>query len=267
MRNVFRAGLAAAVLLGGAGCVDGGKPATETFLWRGPVAEGAWLKVRNLDGDLEIRASDDDSASVMLDIDRSNAYAPSATVKLVKDGNDIIACVLYGNDGTCSAGRYDGGRSAGYAFLPFLRGNTAVHGTIRVPRGVRLDLGTTNGDLDIDGVDADLVVRGVNGDVELRGVRHAAQVTTTNGDVSVSAESVGSGVQVHTTNGDVTVSVPSTLAAALSMQTVNGELTVGFPVSYTTQTAKSIVATLGGGGSPVKLETTNGDITLRAPGR
>lgn len=266
MRNLVRAPLAlcGALVLGA--CV-GGKPTTETFAWRGPVAKGSWLKVRNISGDLEVRASDDDSASVTLDIERSNAYAPPATVKLVKVGDDIVACVMYGEGGRCSADRYDGGRATGYAWTPFMRGNTEVHGTVRVPRGVKLDMVTTNGDLDIDGVDADMVVGGVNGDIDVRGMRHAVRVTTTNGDVTLSGESIGSGLQVQTTNGDVSVNVPATLAAALSMQTVNGELVMGVPAAFTTQTAKSIVATLAGGGSPLKLETTNGDITVGAPKR
>ena len=64
--------------------------------------------------------------------------------------------------------------------------------------------------------------------------------------------------------GDVDLAVPDGLAAALSMQTVNGALNLEMPANITTKSEKSIIAQLGGGGKPIRLETTNGDITLRA---
>ena len=262
MRNRLHAVLAVCgvVLMGG--CAQA-KPTTESFAWKGPVAKGSWLRLRNISGDFEIRATDGDSAEITLQIERSNAYAPETQVKVLKAGDDVIACVLYGSDSECSAGSYKGGNTESFGWISFLRGNTSVHGTIRVPRGVRLDVESTNGDMDIDEIDGDLLVRTVNGDVDVRGVRHSATIETTNGDVDLGADAIAANVQVTTTNGDVGLAVPRGVNASLAMQTVNGELTLGMPASITSKTGKSITGQFGTGGATIKLETTNGDISLR----
>lgn len=242
------------------------RPSTETFNWKGPVTTGSWLRLRNVSGDFDIREGTGDSAEIRLVIERSSSYAPEASVKVLQTADGVLACVLYGDDNSCGATEYRGGNTTKSGFLPFMRGRTSVEGTILLPRGVKLDAESTNGDITVSSIAADLIVSTVNGDVEVRGTRGAVKLTTTNGDIALGVASLGSALGIETTNGDVTIDVPTTLNAALSMRTTNGELDLRLPGNVATKTAKQILATLGTGGSPIDITTTNGDITLRPSG-
>ncbi|MCC7054812.1 MAG: DUF4097 family beta strand repeat protein [Gemmatimonadaceae bacterium] len=245
-----------------AGCVQQ-KPTPESFAWTGPVASGAWLRIRNVNGDFDVRQAEGDSAGIRFEIERSSQFAPEARVTVVKVGDDIIACVLYGGRGECGAEAYDGGGSSTYRRIPFLNGSTSARGTILVPRGVRVEVQSTNGDVDVATVGSDVAVTTVNGDVDVHGSRASVKVRTTNGDVAIGAESVDGELQVQTTNGDVELDLPAGLNAALAMTTVNGGLNLDVPATVTSRSPKSILANIGTGGTTIRLQTTNGDISLR----
>jgi hypothetical protein len=79
----------------------------------------------------------------------------------------------------------------------------------------------------------------------------------------------GSGIDAETRNGPVTVAVPEGYSAALETGSINGRLTVGFPITVTLsgRWTDRLQATLGSGGPPVRVVTTNGPATLtRRPG-
>ncbi len=266
MRNRTPAILSFALVAALTGCVSG-KPTTETFSWKGPVKADAWLRLRNVSGDFEIRQGTSDSAEIQFVIERSNSWAPTAEVKVLQESDGVIACVLYGEGTNCSAADYKGGNTEDYKRPSFLRGSTSVHGMVTVPRGVKLDAESVNGDINVASVASDMIIATTNGDIEVRGATQSVKVTTTNGDIDLGMDAVGSGLQVETTNGTVKVELPPTLNAVLNMRTTNGDLELGFPGNVTTKTAKQILATLGTGGSPIDITTTNGDVTLRQRGQ
>jgi len=257
--------LAVACLASLAAC-DSRKPSTETFVWKGPMNRDALLRLRNVNGDFDIRQGTSDSAEIRLEIERSSEYAPSVQIKVLQLADGVIACALYGSNNSCSADGYEGGNTQTSHLLRWFRGSSNVHGTVLVPRGVRLDAESTNGDITVAAIGADLKLRTVNGDIQARGARRAVQISTTNGDVDLGVDSLGSMVKVQTTNGGVTLELPAALNAALTMETVNGDLDLGFPATIVTKSRRSLIATLGSGGAPISLSTTNGDITLRQRG-
>jgi Putative adhesin len=245
---------------------DQAKPSEETFVWKGPVKADSWLRLRNVSGDFEVSEAPGDSAEIQLVIDRSSAYAPAARIKVLQTQDGILACALYGEDNSCSATEYKGGNTTKSGFLPFMRGRTTVTGTIRLPRGVKLDAQSTNGDITVTAVASDVTAETTNGDIVIRGSRSMVNANTTNGDIELAPDAMGSKFSVGTTNGDVSVDLPAAFSAAVNMRTTNGDLDLGLPGNITTKTAKLIIATLGTGGSPIDIQTTNGDITLRARG-
>ena len=241
------------------------KPTPTTFNWKGPVQADGWLRLRNVTGDFEIGVTDGDSAQITFVIERSSAFAPDAQIKVLKTADGVLACVLYAADGSCSASEYKGGNAYSNGFFKFGRGGTTVRGKILLPRGVRLDVESTNGDITVSAATSDVVATTTNGDVEVRGARRGVQVTTTNGDIEIGLDSIAAAVAAASTNGDVRVIVPSTLSASVKMNTTNGELDLGLPGTIVSKTAKQLVATLGGvGGQPITINTVNGDIKLRS---
>lgn len=242
------------------------KPSTETFNWKGPVKADSWLRLRNTSGDFDVREGTGDSAQITLEIERSSEYAPSAQVRVLTTGDGILACVLFGDSNTCSADEYKGGAAWTKHVLPFLRGETRVSGTVILPKGVKLDVESVNGDVNVDAASRDLVIRTVNGDINVKESSGPLELNTTNGDIEAAVRELSGKVVVGTTNGDVQLTMPTTLNALLNMHTVNGELDLGFTGSISRKSKKAIVATLGLGGTPVSIETTNGDITVRPAG-
>ncbi len=253
--------LSCAALL--SGCLRG-HPSTETFNWKGPVKADTWLRLRNTSGDFNVTEGTGDSAQITLRIERSNEHAPAAQVKVLLTGDGVLACVLFGDNNSCSEDEYRGGSASSRHFLPFLRGNTKVSGTIVLPKGVKLDVESANGDVSVATAARDLIVRTVNGDINVRNSFGPLELNTTNGDIDAGVAGVSGKVKLGTTNGDIQVTMPTTLNAALNMQTVNGDLELGIAGNITRKTKKLIVATLGLGGTPVDIATTNGDISVKS---
>jgi hypothetical protein len=248
-----------------AGCIA--TPTTETFVWKGPVAKDGWLRFRNSNGDFTIREGTGDSAEISLEIARSNQFAPAAQARVIRESDgSIVACILYSNEGRCSAEDFKSGQSWQKGFLPFMNGNTEVTGTITLPRGVKLDAAGTNGGFEIADITADIVASTTNGDITVTGSRGTVQLSTTNGDLDIVAGTITGKLTASTTNGDVTLTAPETLNAALTMSTVNGDLDFGMSGTVQSQTKRQIIATLGTGGTPVSISTTNGDVTLQKAG-
>ena len=171
-----------------------------------------------------------------------------------------------------------------YETTPFLFGpDPKVDLEVTVPSGIRLaraettngdveirsvagDLvaGTTNGRVDVEGVDGGLSADTTNGDIHAAGVSGDVDADTTNGDIDVSLPDGGGNLTAESTNGEITVRAPASLGATVSISTTNGDISVdGFDNSNASSDS-SLEMTLGDGSRRLRLETTNGDVTLRS---
>ena len=142
---------------------------------------------------------------------------------------------------------------------------TRVDYTVRVPRGAAVTLKSTNGDIDITGVGGPLEVRTTNGRIVGTALRSSATVETTNGLVSLDFEAIGeSGLTCETTNGAVDVTIPRAAGASVSVRVTNGVIDVDdFEMKVSEKSRRRLEGTLGNGGPPIRLETTNGRVRLR----
>jgi hypothetical protein len=159
-----------------------------------------------------------------------------------------------------------------------------IHYHVKVPARTGLDLETTNGELQVRGTAAGLTGRTVNGTVEVRGVRGPVDVQTTNGSIrlsgiegstragttngTITAElrrvDAAGRIALSTTNGNVTASLPGSVKATVDAETTNGRVRVAYPVTRLAgSTARTLRATIGGGGVDVTLRTTNGNIVIQ----
>lgn len=151
--------------------------------------------------------------------------------------------------------------------------NWGVSFEILVPRNTNLSLTAHNGGISIKSVDGNLEFATTNGGVNLSDLSGTVKGRTTNGGVSVSLTGnswKGSGMEVVTTNGGVNLTVPDGYAAQFETGTTNG----GFKsdvAALTVQTeddkggwqrSKRVVASMNGGGAPIKVVTTNGGIRI-----
>ena len=73
------------------------------------------------------------------------------------------------------------------------------------------------------------------------------------------------GVVAETTNGTISLAVPSSANARLFARVVNGAIRPeGLNLAISESTRRRLDATLGTGGPSIKLDTTNGAITIKA---
>lgn len=141
---------------------------------------------------------------------------------------------------------------------------------IYVPRSSNLDISTSNGPVAVKDVVGTMDLRATNGPIMLSGVGGDVTAHARNGPLHVRLTGTrwqGAGLDAETENGPVTLEIPSSYNAALETGTVNGPMETDFPLTMTVngRNWKRITTTLGSGGAPVRVVTTNGPLSLRRP--
>ncbi|MCE2942901.1 MAG: DUF4097 family beta strand repeat-containing protein [Gemmatimonadota bacterium] len=233
--------------------------------WSGRVAEGRTMVIRNLNGEIHVRAAEGDRASIVAVKSWRRGDPEQVRVEVRRAGGDdgtVIACAFWNEDASCDEAGYRGGRSRPRND----DGNdVSVSFEVRVPRGVRVVTSTVNGGLEIEGVTASVDAETVNGSITARSSGGPVQAKTVNGGLDVSmGRSPTDDLEFETVNGNITLTIPDGLDAELSMETVNGAVTSDIPVTVSGRlNPKRLKATLGKGGRRLSLETVNGSVRLR----
>jgi len=143
----------------------------------------------------------------------------------------------------------------------------AVSYRVFVPKSADLDLKTHNGGVSIHDVTGRLRFDVVNGGVDLRRTAGDVQGHTVNGGLSIElagARWSGKGLDARTTNGGVQVRVPGDYNAEFKAETVNGNLRFDLPNATQGNMKGRLTTTLGAGGPPIHVATTNGGVRVAA---
>jgi hypothetical protein len=136
---------------------------------------------------------------------------------------------------------------------------------LSVPAQMNLSLRTVNGGLAIRDVEGRLEFTTTNGGVKLTNVGGDVRGRTTNGGVDIVLDGAswrGEGMNVQTTNGGVKIAVPDDYSARLHLATQNGGMNSDFPLTVSGRLDRGIDATLGAGGAPIRVTTSNGGVRL-----
>lgn len=138
---------------------------------------------------------------------------------------------------------------------------------IRVPRQNDLKLNARNGGISVINVTGAITFDTVNGGVQLADLGGRVNGRTRNGGVKVAlggSQWDGEGLDVETSNGGVTIEVPEAYNAELETRTVNGGFRSEIPLTLTGELSprRGISTTLGAGGAPVRVRTTNGGVRI-----
>lgn len=138
---------------------------------------------------------------------------------------------------------------------------------INVPRRNDLELNANNGGITIDDVHGTIRFETTNGGVTLRNLAGDVRGETRNGGLTVTLSGDrwdGVGLAVETSNGGVTLAIPDGYNADLSTRTVNGGFRSEIPMTIQGELSprRGIQTTLGSGGPPVSVRTTNGGLRI-----
>jgi hypothetical protein len=135
-----------------------------------------------------------------------------------------------------------------------------------VPTKANVTARTSNGGISMSNVSGTLGFEAVNGGVTLSRVSGDVKGKTVNGGVNVELAGErweGAGLDARTTNGGVSIKVPDGYSCQLAVTTVNGGVRSDFPLTVQGRLDKNIDVTLGQGGAPIRLATTNGGVHLK----
>jgi len=143
----------------------------------------------------------------------------------------------------------------------------AVNYRVHMPHQSDLDLTAHNGGINIQDVTGTIRFETQNGGVTLDGLGGDVRGHTTNGGLSVhlaGRQWEGARLDVSTRNGGVDLDVPRGYSADLETGTVNGRFRTDIPITVQGDVARRVRTTLGDGGAPVRVVTTNGSVSINS---
>jgi hypothetical protein len=148
------------------------------------------------------------------------------------------------------------------------RQSWSVSFIVSVPHRIDLSIDTQNGPLAVSDVTGHMELSTQNGPLALEGVAGDVHARAQNGPLVVRLEGTrweGAGLDAATMNGPADLRIPEGYNARIEFGTVNGPMHVGFPLTVTLsgRITDRISTTLGSGGPPVRVVTTNGPMTVR----
>jgi len=128
-----------------------------------------------------------------------------------------------------------------------------------------IDIFTSNAKVECSTTRGRLVARSSNGKIELEDHRGSVDASTSNGLISASIAEVGrDGVLLATSNGRIALELPEKVDAELDVHVDNGVIRTHRDLGGASpQPTGRLRVTLGAGGPPVKLRTSNGSISLK----
>jgi hypothetical protein len=143
-----------------------------------------------------------------------------------------------------------------------------VRWTVRVPKGVAVDLRTENGPIALAGLTGEVRAATVNGAIRGEALGASAiSAETVNGEVELELTTPlpGDGrIALESVNGGVALALPAESRASVSAEVVNGGIdTNGLELAAKGERSRTeLEGTLNGGGAEVTLETVNGGVRL-----
>jgi hypothetical protein len=157
-------------------------------------------------------------------------------------------------------------------------GGHEIAWTVKIPKGLIVDLRTVNGGVRMDGLSgAEIYAKSTNG-----GVRGGAlivdklEASVVNGGVTIDLASpldAGDSIEVSSVNGGVTVGLPVESKATITARAVNGGVRVSDELkadqdgdSPESERRRRFNGTMNGGGGRVNATTTNGGVRLQKSG-
>ncbi len=261
-----------------------------TFTWSRQMAADSRITVRNGNGPIVVREAQGDKLEVRATkVARRGGSITDVAFDVRESGGDVEICTLYDRQSACGD---RGGRDT----------RVRVDFTVLVPRTMRVNFSTGNGDVSIDRAGADVTATtgngkitigettgrvhatSGNGDVDIQRANGPVDVTTGNGrvmvttaqgpvnastgngsvDVRMQALAAASDMSFSSGSGAIRITFPSDFNGRIDASTGNGSLRSDFEISVLGRLdSQHVRGTIGKGGALVRLNTGNGSIEIR----
>jgi DUF4097 and DUF4098 domain-containing protein YvlB len=152
-------------------------------------------------------------------------------------------------------------------------GGHEIEWTVKVPKGLTVDLRTVNGGVRLDGLSGEIHAKTTNGGVKGQNIiPETLEASSVNGGVEIELGApldATASVEISTVNGGVSLGMPSESKATITARAVNGGVRVNDldikrddEDSRESERRRRLNGTLNGGGAKVTISTTNGGVRL-----
>jgi len=229
---------------------------SETAEWRKTyeLAAGGRVQISNVNGKIQVEPSTGNTVEVV-----AQKIAKAATPAAAKEALERIEIR---EDVSPSSISLETKLPRGGGWLQM--GNTQVKYTVRVPAGAEVKFTTVNGGVEVTGLTGRVTAETTNGGVTARDISGTIDASTTNGGVDVELTRVGEGgAKLECTNGGIRLRLPVDAKASISASITNGGIDVsGLSLETTESSRRRLEGRLNGGGAPIRIEGTNGGITI-----
>lgn len=235
-----------------------------SFSWSGNVGAGRSIMIKNVNGPIRVERSSNGRVEVSAEKHWRRGDPNDVRIEQPRArSGDVLICALWGPNSTCDE---DGIHTPRNFSWNSDRNDVSVHFVVRVPDGVRVNLSTVNGGLEVNGVTTEIEANTVNGTIDARSAGGPVRAKTVNGSINISMGSMGNAddLEYETVNGSVTLELPSNFGAQLELSTVNGRVSTDFPITVVgTFSPRKLRGTIGNGSTHLRASTVNGSVTLR----
>jgi hypothetical protein len=234
----------------------------DAFTWSGTIPSGRRVMIKNINGGIEVERSTNGRVEVRAEKRWRRGNPADVRIEQKKIGDDLLVCALFSVGSRCDERGIQTDRGTKWND----RNDVSVRFTVRVPDGVRVDLSTVNGGVEVTGVNTEVDAHTVNGSITARSAGGPVRAKTVNGSITVSMGSLGSAADLdyEAVNGAITIELPSNFGAQLELSTVNGRVSTDFPITMSgTLSPRRIRGTVGNGSTRLRASTVNGSVTLR----
>lgn len=225
------------------------------------VPAGQWLRIRNVIGEVHVRAASGDRVEVVATKSwrRGDPSLVRIESRKSSDGS-ILVCAYWTENATCDE---DGYRSHGDNNRR--NNDVAVDFEVRLPKGVNVGAWSVNGEVSVEGATAEVQAGSVNGQVDATSTGGPVQARSVNGTVHARMGKAGTGdLDFGTVNGSVIAEFDEDIDAQVELSTVNGRFQTDWPVTITGRVdPRHLRATIGKGGRRIRMSTVNGNVELR----
>jgi DUF4097 and DUF4098 domain-containing protein YvlB len=144
----------------------------------------------------------------------------------------------------------------------------ATSGDIQVKGAAdSLHLSSSSGDIEVDAAPRGLGAETSSGDIAAPWIARWAMLRSTSGEIGCGLHAPLARAELSSLNGSVTARLAAGLGCDLDARTSSGTIDVGVPLTLGTVDRHAVSGKVAGGGAPVVLHTSSGDIVVESGGR
>ena len=238
-----------------------GREVGDQWQWSGRVTPSQQVWIRNTNGPVEVVQGNGDKLEITTEKSWRHSEPGSVEMVPVTSERGVTICAVW------AARESHCGAAGEYHMSHVHKNDVAVRFTVHLPRGVKVDVSTVNGEVAIDGAAAPVTAKTINGRILVHTSVGPVNASTFNGNVEAAMDALtGGDIELSTVNGAVTAVLPSGLNAVVDASTMNGRVETDFPLQVTGKSSpRHVRGTIGTGGPTLRLKNVNGSVFIRRP--